>query len=1012
MAPCKAKTIEPEPVGIEGENVRVEETRVVERGETSSTTNKLDLILTQLAGVSPTITRLDNRLNTLEQRRDPPRSHTSSYYRRNAPIGAVSEAFLGDARRASLGVLGVVPPRARTPDSPQAPIRPRNTRRIIHPQLTNETHGEPIHVGERARRESERLTPEEIRRAFQEIRQNHERQRQHEPYQHPRSHMRHHDNGFNHSMTLGDYEEDLDREIEEINDQRRGQHPADFHHGRRGQTQEAPRLPMPKMDFPKFNGKRPKEWVYKAVQYFICQEINEQHKIRLAKMYLEEDAMEWYCFWEEDFPNATWEVFREELLLRFGDTTYVNHEIELRNLKQTSTVKDYQTKFERLSSMVRNRPVESKIAHFIGGLSEDIQIEMLRDPPTELRKCFALAKVIEEQFKRRDAQKKIHKPGFVSKPNANIVSTAPPPQKKIEKRPSFHNNVPVKYISRQEREERMKKGLCYYCDEKFQPGHKCKHFQFYEVLEDEDELEGKDEGDMRGTKVVEGEEETEVLEENLIHPRPIPSPNSRCRCNLGNPVDEAIKKDFVRLGKHAFPKDGGGEVILEAIKTSSDPKPSLQIQIIDQPAPWLKPMVQDVIEELDQNRLRFPATRAWGQARSEEGGVDTSLPRTRTPHVGTSAEGARIHSEANNSSFEFCAKQVGAASEAEENVREVKFGSLSTASTSESGIIHCEVKSLTKAENNERRPSRERVGNHCEAKEASRVEDLDTPGLEEEGPSTPCLEEEDPNPLSSDEEDLGAMDLDDGGLGLERSDPRVEKKAQREERGWRSGRHPAGSNQQPKSRLSILVSAGSKASRLPTTFYIKREVKTRKKETNRTRKERESRNRKSRISEEKVENQRCSEACPGRFPGSFGACYSLLESSRCQVRRGKFSGRSEVCTSVKSAAEVCCFRHRRSGTAAAGPPLAEAITFDSGGVFGQDICRWMRIEILYNILKNHGDPSPFDQRTSVCNFCPPEVLIARFHGAGLNSDRNSGLFRRAPARSECWVISFNTDLVL
>ncbi|KAF3792452.1 hypothetical protein EJ110_NYTH11555 [Nymphaea thermarum] len=94
----------------------------------------------------------------------------------------------------------------------------------------------------------------------------------------------------------------------------------------------------------------------------------------------------------QDFPNATWDLFKEELLLRFGDTTYVNHEIELRNLKQTSTVQDYQTKFERLSSMVKNRPVESKIAHFIGGLNEDIQIEMLRDPPTELRRCFALAK--------------------------------------------------------------------------------------------------------------------------------------------------------------------------------------------------------------------------------------------------------------------------------------------------------------------------------------------------------------------------------------------------------------------------------------------------------------------------------------------------------------------------------------------------------------------------------------------------------------------------------------------
>ncbi|KAF3788814.1 hypothetical protein EJ110_NYTH20333 [Nymphaea thermarum] len=394
MASRKAKTIEPETVEVEGEQIRVEETQIVERGEPSGTNSKLDLILNQLAGVTQTIANMDDRLNTLEQRRNPPRSHSSSYYRRNEPIGAVSEAFLGDARRASLGGLGVEPPGAHTHDPQNDPIIPPNTRQIIHPQLTNGTNhnGEPIHVGEGARRGGERLTPEEIRRAF----------------------------------------------------------------------------------------------------------------------------LEWYCFWEEDFPDATWDVFKEELLLRFGDTTYVNHEIELRNLKQTSSVQDYQTKFERLSSMVKNRPVESKIAHFIGGLSEDIQIEMLRDPPTELRKCFSLAKVIEEQFKRRDARKKAYKPGFVAKPNTNVMRSAPP-KKQIEKRPAFRNNIPVKYISRQEREERIKKGLCFYCEEKCVPGHKCKHFQLYEVLEDEDELEGNEEEAIEDTEVVEEEGEPEVQEESICH---------------------------------------------------------------------------------------------------------------------------------------------------------------------------------------------------------------------------------------------------------------------------------------------------------------------------------------------------------------------------------------------------------------------------------------------------------------------------------------------------------------
>ncbi|XP_031482769.1 uncharacterized protein LOC116252561 [Nymphaea colorata] len=242
-------------------------------------------------------------------------------------------------------------------------------------------------------------------------------------------------------------------------------------------------------------------------------------------MYLEEEAMQWHCFWEEDYPNTTWDLFKDELLLRFGETMYVNHEIELRNLKQTSTVQDYQSKFERLCSMVKNRPEDSKIAHFIGGLDEDIQIEMLRDPPTELRRCFALAKTIEEQLRRREARKKVYKPGLVSKPKPNFVKPAPP-QKKFENRPAFRNNIPIKYISRQEREERIKKGLCFNCEEKWHAGHKCKHFQLYEVTDSDEELEENEEIDTKGTEVAKVKDETEEKEEGLCHALTNNGPNA------------------------------------------------------------------------------------------------------------------------------------------------------------------------------------------------------------------------------------------------------------------------------------------------------------------------------------------------------------------------------------------------------------------------------------------------------------------------------------------------------
>lgn len=41
----------------------------------------------------------------------------------------------------------------------------------------------------------------------------------------------------------------------------------------------------------------------------------------------------------------------------------------------------------------------------------------------------------------------------------------------------------VHHITGQEAKERCEKGLCYYCDERYVPGHRCQHPQFF-VIED------------------------------------------------------------------------------------------------------------------------------------------------------------------------------------------------------------------------------------------------------------------------------------------------------------------------------------------------------------------------------------------------------------------------------------------------------------------------------------------------------------------------------------------------
>ncbi|KAF3772009.1 hypothetical protein EJ110_NYTH56689 [Nymphaea thermarum] len=365
--------------------------------------------------------------------------------------------------------------------------------------------------------------------------------------------------------------------------------------------------------------------------------------------------------------------------------------------------------------MVKNRPVESKIAHFIGGLNKDIQIEMLRDPPTELRKCFALAKVIEEQFRRRDAQKKIHKPGFVSKPNANteeilchaLTNNGLNAMKVVGK---INNKKVIVLLDTGSTHNFLNTNLAHLVEGKITPQ------SSFNVLVD------------NGEKMICNEVCKGVSLEMQKTPFTIDLyllPIGGVDLVLGIQWMKPLKRTLLDWENMTltFPKEGGGEITLEAINPNVDPKPALRALIANQPAFLLVSMVKDVPvpyrilkhrcalrdgrqrhevliewegpdggtswEELDQIRLCFPATRAWGQALSEEGGVDTSLTRTRTPHIGTSAKGAQMSREANDFTLEFCTEQVGAHVGGLQNPREANFLSIPTASTTRSGIIRC-----------------------------------------------------------------------------------------------------------------------------------------------------------------------------------------------------------------------------------------------------------------------------------------------------------------------------------
>lgn len=191
----------------------------------------------------------------------------------------------------------------------------------------------------------------------------------------------------------------------------------------------------------------------------------------------------------------TWADLTRVVLLRFELTEYDDPSEALTRLRQTTTVAAYHEAFERLSHRVDGLPEAFLISCFIAGLRDDVRLNVKIKHPTSLTEAIGVARLIEERNQLQRRVTPSSRPSSItvpSKATTNPVAwlLGPPPTM----RPSVPlNSTPLRRITNQEAKERREKGLCYYCDEKFIPGHRCKSPQLF-MIEDfmHQELEEKE----------------------------------------------------------------------------------------------------------------------------------------------------------------------------------------------------------------------------------------------------------------------------------------------------------------------------------------------------------------------------------------------------------------------------------------------------------------------------------------------------------------------------------------
>ena len=274
-------------------------------------------------------------------------------------------------------------------------------------------------------------------------------------------------------------------------------------------------------ELPIFIGEGPDGWLHLAERYFKLNPMPEKEILKQAMMAMEGEALEWFIWSEDRYPFRDWTDFHLQLQKRFGAQSSNNLLKQLMSLNQEDSVLEYRAEFERISAYLPDLAADVLETAYLRGLKTDIQEALEMHSPIGLRQIMDTS-VQTEKFLRAiyegskapilpKGNSYTHPPEKLQGQlfNRDIPKTeAPADEKRLSWKTGSRGGLntdpvvlappclkapPRKFLklTEQEIQKRREKGLCFYCNEKFGPGHRCKKELNIILVEEEEEEEAQ-----------------------------------------------------------------------------------------------------------------------------------------------------------------------------------------------------------------------------------------------------------------------------------------------------------------------------------------------------------------------------------------------------------------------------------------------------------------------------------------------------------------------------------------
>ncbi|KAL4347328.1 hypothetical protein GQ457_17G018120 [Hibiscus cannabinus] len=271
-------------------------------------------------------------------------------------------------------------------------------------------------------------------------------------------------------------------------------------------------IPRPKIELQFFDGDNPRSWVRKCEKFFSIFAVPEVNKVEVASMYLIGKAETWFDGYIMQKNHLSWQEFVSDMTHRFTDKLHTDVIEEFNKIHQTSTVEEYQERFEALQPFmlqINAQLGESYfISSFISGLKDTIRHKVRVHEPQTLADACRKAKIYELAMEIEDKKPRFtYKSPYQSSPTS--LKAVP-----LQTHAQLKNQTAAATPKQSLLDFRRSNNLCFKCGDKFNPGHQCKLKQLHmmEELEPSAETEDRDFTEIQQHVDTPKEETTEQLE--------------------------------------------------------------------------------------------------------------------------------------------------------------------------------------------------------------------------------------------------------------------------------------------------------------------------------------------------------------------------------------------------------------------------------------------------------------------------------------------------------------------